>query len=210
MFTATSLLISAISVLIASTVHEFAHAYTAHKLGDLTPKINGRLTLNPFAHIDPLGALSLLILRFGWSKPVPINSYNFENPRWGTAITALAGPTSNIVLAFIVGKVLLLLLPSIALISTEEVTAWIILALYNFVYVNCALAIFNLIPIPPLDGSNILLAILPINFRYYWRQLEQYGIYILLILILPFSPLSPITSRILSNAITRLANFIVF
>lgn len=210
MFSAITILFSTVSVLIASTIHEFAHAYTAHKLGDLTPKINGRLTLNPLAHIDPIGALSLLILRFGWSKPVPINSYNFKNPKWGTALTAIAGPVSNIAVAFITGKLVFLIIPALAPVNSGELSINIGLFLYNFIYINCALAIFNLIPIPPLDGSKILFAIIPVKFRYYWRQIEKYGIYILLILILPFSPLSSITTSLLSNTITTLVKFIFF
>lgn len=141
------------SILIASTVHEYAHAYSAYKLGDPTAKAEGRLTLNPLKHIDPIGALSMILFRFGWSKPVPINEYNFEKRETYTALTALAGPVSNLILASLAGLTNYIL--------NLNPNSLIVFLLYIFTTINIALAIFNLIPIPPLDGHKVVRALLP-------------------------------------------------
>ncbi len=200
------------ALLIASSVHEFSHAWAAYKLGDYTAKMEGRLTLNPLAHIDPIGALMMIVARIGWSKPVPINEYNFKNRITGTALTALAGPASNIILAFLLSIILKLfysdfvstifqngVFNSITVTSASNVIPSILLVL---IFVNISLGVFNLIPIPPLDGHKIFRAIIPASLRYYWEALEKYGIWIIIILFFPLSPLAYITGSFLAFAIS--------
>lgn len=183
------------SILVASTLHEYAHGLAAYKLGDPTAKAAGRLTLNPLAHIDPIGALAMIFFRFGWSKPVPINEYNFKKGELGTAITALAGPFSNFLLASLCG-----LANWILKIDAGSIGG---LFLLTFTTINLALAFFNLIPIPPLDGHKIVRAILPTKLRYYWQQMERFQIIFLVILILPVTPSGSIASIFMSFFISR-------
>lgn len=197
------------SFLIASTVHEFAHAYTAYKLGDLTAKINGRMTLNPLAHIDPVGALMMIFARFGWSKPVPVNEYNFKNPVIGTALTALAGPVSNFILAVFGAIPLRFLMHSKELNSDTLSVNFLTTTFITFILVNLSLGIFNLIPLPPLDGHKIVRAFLPEQLRYYWDGLNKYGIWILVFMFLPFSPLSYVINLVLETTIFGLLNFLL-
>lgn len=195
-------LIAVPSILIASTIHEYAHALTAFKLGDPTAKAEGRLTLNPIKHIDPIGALCMVLFRFGWSKPVPINEYNFEKREFYTALTALAGPVSNLVLASIAGLVNHFL--------TLDGNSLIVYLLYIFATINIALAIFNLLPIPPLDGHKIVRAILPKNLRYYWEKLEKYSLILILLLILPFSPLQKPVFSFIGNTLDTFLRILGF
>ena len=134
------------------TFHEFSHAWAAYKLGDPTPKIMGRLTLNPLAHLDPLGTIFLFLAGFGWGKPVFHNPKYFQNPNRDTLITALAGPFANILIAFI------FLIPfRIALIINPEIVSiWLFNLFYYIVFINLLLAAFNILPIPPLDGSKVI------------------------------------------------------
>lgn len=189
--------IQIISVLIASSIHEFAHALVADKLGDATPKANGRLTLNPLAHIDPIGAISLWLFKFGWSKPVPINPRNFDNPTLGTALVSVAGPVSNIITA-IIAAFIIRWIPSLAIY------------LFPFIFINCALALFNLIPIAPLDGSKIVSALLPINLRLKWEELENYGPILLILLILPFSPIYPLFTVYMQEGLKAFVKLLLF
>lgn len=179
------------SILIASTLHEYAHALTAVKFGDPTPKAYGRLTLNPLAHIDPIGALSMILLRFGWSKPVPIDTRNFDNERLGIALTSLAGPASNILM--------LLLTALVNHLFTNSTTPLLSTFLTTFGMINLVLAIFNLIPIPPLDGHKIVGAMLPKKLSYYWDSLEKYYIVFILILILPIFGFGSIASLLIGT-----------
>jgi Zn-dependent protease len=192
------ILFSIPSILIASTVHEYAHAYTAYLLGDATAKMNGRMTLNPLAHIDPVGAIMMVLVRFGWSKPVPINEYNFENPVIGTAITSLAGPASNLLLAIITAIPLRIMLASTPLNSGSLDLGFVSLLLLTFIVVNISLAVFNLLPIPPLDGHKIVRAFLPENLRHHWERMQVYGMWILILLFFPISPLYKYTVGLLS------------
>ncbi len=190
------------TILIASTVHEYAHGWVAYKLGDPTAKAAGRLTLNPLKHIDPLGALCMILFRFGWSKPVPINEYNFERREVDTALTALAGPVSNILLALLTALINFIFKP-----DSSSIFAVILIV---FASINISLAVSNLLPIPPLDGHKIVRALLPKKLRYYWEKLEKFSIFIILIFILPISPLSVWTSNFLSSTITKLLSILGF
>ncbi len=163
----TELVLTALAVLITLTIHEYCHGYAAYKLGDNTAKNFGRLTLNPIHHIDPIGAICMLFFHIGWAKPVPINPRNFKNPKRDFAITALAGPLSNLIMAFLFSGIYLL---SFALFRNVNfagqsiafnIVKNILLFLSLMFNVNIGLAIFNLIPVPPLDGSRILNVILP-------------------------------------------------
>jgi Zn-dependent protease len=183
------------SILIASTIHEYAHGLAAFKLGDPTAKAAGRLTLNPLAHIDPIGALAMIIFRFGWSKPVPINEYNFERRELGTAITALAGPVSNIIVVGICA-----LINRLFDIDLDTIGGTFLM---TFAVINLALAFFNLLPIPPLDGHKIVRAILPKGLRYYWEQIEKFQIILLVILIIPITPMGSLASIYMSVTISQ-------
>lgn len=161
------------AIMLALTVHEYAHGWVAYRLGDNTAQRAGRLTLNPVAHVDWLGLLLLFVAGFGWAKPVPVNPSNLRgNVKHSMLLVALAGPLSNLILAIAAALILGLVgLPS---------DFWLLL-LYQLIYINVVLAIFNLIPIPPLDGSKILAGLLP--GRQEWLiTLEQYGVLVLLLL----------------------------
>jgi Zn-dependent protease len=172
------------SLVISITVHEFAHAFAADKLGDPTPRVQGRLSLNPLAHLDPLGTIMILIAWFGWGKPVMFDPYNLKNPRRDAAFIGLAGPVSNFILATLL-SILLRILPLPPLIQ---------LVFVYIIYLNLILGIFNLIPIHPLDGGKILIGFLPKNLALEWNAvLNQYGMLILIFLIFPFTGRSPIS-----------------
>lgn len=188
------------TILIASTVHEYAHGWAAFKLGDPTAKAAGRLTLNPLKHIDPIGAVSMVLFRFGWSKPVPINEYNFEKRELGTALTALAGPVSNMLLALLGGLLNWVIRPD----------GILFVILFVFVSINISLAVFNLLPIPPLDGHKIVRALLPKKIRYYWEKMERYSVFIILLFILPISPLSAWTSTFLTTVLSKILSLLGF
>ncbi len=166
-------------LLLALTVHEYFHGYVAYRMGDPTAKFAGRLTFNPLKHIDPFGFLAFLIFRFGWAKPVPINPYNFNNYRKGIIYTSIAGPLSNFVLAFVFGFSLRILHHST--ISHQLMPLWIMLQL-GLIY-NLILCVFNLIPVPPLDGSKVLFHLLPEKYSYVLDYLERYGFVFLIALI---------------------------
>ncbi len=170
-----------IAILIAFTVHEFAHAKVASELGDPTAELAGRLTLNPMAHLDPIGTLLILIVGFGWGKPVPIDTFNLKNPRRDSAIIAAAGPISNFILV-IIGSLILHLLQLVELspsyIIGLQLLAWLI-------RMNLMLGIFNLLPFAPLDGFKFVGGLLPKNSAKEWYGLERYGIIFLLFFIFP-------------------------
>lgn len=150
-------------IFIVLPFHEWAHGFVAYLLGDKTAKYSGRLSFSPLAHVDPFGALCLLLFNFGWAKPVPVNPNNFKRPKLGMAITALAGPAANVI-ASVVGGLLLHLLvffiPS-ALYSSSGFIYYVSVFLVQYIAINACLAVFNLVPIPPLDGSKILFMFLP-------------------------------------------------
>lgn len=167
-----------IVLIIAFTIHELAHAVTADYLGDPTPRRMGRITLNPLKHLDPIGTLLLIVAGFGWAKPVMVNPMNMRgNPRTSMAIVAAAGPLSNLILATI-GAMFV----RFGLVSFTEASSALSVSflLGEFIWINLILAFFNMIPIPPLDGSKILFAILPGELVYRLRPLEQFGFLILM------------------------------
>lgn len=175
-FGITSLLISLPGIIIALAFHEYAHALTAYLMGDNTAKLYGRLTLNPVAHLDPLGFLCLIVTRrFGWAKPVPVNELNFRDRRRGLLLVSLAGPMSNFFLAFVIAAVYKIIYYNVGpLILNMLKIAYII---------NLGLGVFNLIPIPPLDGSNIVNAFLTNRQRYTLRRYSAYSNIILILLV---------------------------
>ncbi|HEX7320058.1 MAG TPA: site-2 protease family protein [bacterium] len=173
------LIMSLPPLLLALTIHEFCHGYAALKMGDPTAKYAGRLTFNPIKHIDWFGFLAFLLFRFGWAKPVPVDPRNFYNYRKGILITSLAGPLSNFLLAVPFGLVLRLL-PDITAVKFLYPLA--VMLQLGLLY-NLILCAFNLIPVPPLDGSKVLFSLLPTSFAPVELWLERYGVIILLGLI---------------------------
>ena len=176
------MLLSVIPILICITIHELAHGLTAYALGDDTAKRMGRLTLNPLRHIDLVGFLMLLVVRFGWAKPVPVNMLNFKRPKLGMAITALAGPVSNFLLAALI---LLFQVPMTPLLLQGSGVGFHVAGtLQTTAIISIFLGIFNLLPIPPLDGSKILFSFLR-DTRYNWlMRYERYGMFLIFALIL--------------------------
>ena len=178
------MLMIAIRLLIIFTIlpiHEYAHAFAARKMGDNTALMHGRLTLNPLAHVDIFGAIFLMLFGFGWAKPVPVNMYRFKNPKQGMALTALAGPACNFLLAgvflFLYG---LLFYP---LHTGGAVAETILQLIYTTAYLSLSLAVFNLIPIPPLDGSKVLFSLIPDESYFKLMRYERYGMILLLVLV---------------------------
>ncbi len=166
----------------AITVHEFAHGYAACKLGDPTAKNSGRLTLNPLSHLDPIGALCMVIFGFGWAKPVPINPFYFRNRKRDTAIVSLAGPGANIVLTFASTVIFVPLVILTGFFPGNAVLNFLIGTMYQLAMLNIGFAVFNLIPFPPLDGSKILGALLPYSTYMKLLSYERYGFPVLIIL----------------------------
>lgn len=169
-----------VALLIAITVHEFAHAAMAFYLGDPTAKHTGRLTLNPFAHLDLWGTLLLLFVGFGWGKPVPFNPYNLRDQKYGPALVSLAGPAANFVMIVVFGLLLKFVYPLTGLGSDNAL--YILLSIV--IVLNAILMVFNLIPIPPLDGSKLLFAVLPDSLADFKAMLERWGLLILIALLL--------------------------
>lgn len=194
-------------ILLALTVHEFSHGYVAYLIGDSTAKNSGRLTLNPIAHIDPLGFIMLMFAGFGWAKPVPVNPYLFDiDRRKGTMLVSLAGPASNIIMA-----ILLTLIFALVIRFTGSLNNVVQQLFVSAISINLVLAVFNLFPIPPLDGSKIVMSLFPSRFEQTFHELERYS-FILLIALLFLGVirriLFPIVS-VLFNLLMGLVYFII-
>lgn len=177
-----SLLISVFCVLLSISIHEFAHGYMAYKLGDDTARVMGRLSVNPLHHLDPIGALCLLFFHFGWAKPVPVNPSKFTKVKikTGMVLTAIAGPLANFILGFIA---MILIRVVILYMADFAVSELLFIILYTLVIMNVGLGLFNLIPIPPLDGSKVLNALLPARIYFKIMQYERYGTLLLILFI---------------------------
>ncbi len=194
-----------LGLVVSLTIHEFAHAWVADKLGDPTPRYKNRVTLNPLAHLDPIGSLAILLVGFGWGKPVPFDPYNLKNPVADTAKIAVAGPLSNILFA-------------ILLAAFANINASVGFAPIGFVFavtqlligLNVALAIFNLIPIHPLDGGKILVAFLPkVTALEYDQFMHRYGMFVLLMLVLPLAGGTSPVSQLLGPVVAFVSTLII-
>lgn len=191
-------IINALAFIIALTIHEFSHAYVADKLGDPTPRSYGRLTLNPLAHLDPLGTLAIIFIGFGWAKPVPFDPYNLRNPKQDSLLISLAGPASNLILAIILSLVIKIIPPTII----GDILLYIMMG-------NIGIAIFNIIPVFPLDGEKILTGLLPDSLATEFQNImRQYGTIILVLMLLPIaggtSPIIALISPVISFVVKLL------
>lgn len=195
-----SLLIIAPPILFALTVHEYAHGWVAYKYGDPTAKNAGRLTLNPLSHLDPLGTIMLFLVHLGWAKPVPVNPYYLRNPKKDLIWVSLAGPGANILTALACGLIIRLIHPvsGYLMFGSSSFSVFALMLVYGMM-INLVLAFFNLIPLPPLDGSKILMGLLPSQYEYKMEQLERFGPFLLIgiIMVTSFAGI-PILSWILS------------
>ena len=187
------LLAAAVIILVGFPVHEFSHAFAAYRLGDSTAKYQGRLSLNPIVHFDPLGGTILIVstllagFPIGWAKPTPVNTYNLRGGRRGDIIVSLAGPLSNLILAAVVAIPLRLVVHDPALmaqIDSNQALSVIFGAAEFFLFINIVLAVFNFLPIPPLDGWHALLGLVDPRTAFNLRQFEQYGFVLLLLIVI--------------------------
>ena len=201
------------AILIALTFHELSHGFVAYRLGDTTAKSQGRLSLNPLHHLDPIGTLCLLFVGFGWAKPVPVNPYALhKKPHSGMAWVAAAGPASNLCMALIGGIFMLIYLRTIGYgwLFETGFTFELYLGLFfmYFIQINIVLMVFNLIPVPPLDGSRIVSAFLPSGARMRYNMIERYGTLIMLLLcVVPIGG-TTVISRILNTPVSFLTDLI--
>ncbi|MBT8330471.1 MAG: site-2 protease family protein [Desulfofustis sp.] len=186
MNTVSQLIIMAPPLLLALTLHEYAHGYVAYRLGDPTARDAGRLTLNPLSHLDPIGTIAFFFIKFGWAKPVPVNPYYFKNPRKDMLWVALAGPITNLLLAVASAVLLKGLIGTASVIPYTPMLEAILVPLYNMliasVWINLVLCIFNFLPIPPLDGGRILTGLLPEDMARTYASFERYGFIVILLL----------------------------
>ena len=178
----TELILTVLAIVPAMCFHEYAHGWVSYKLGDPSPKYDGRLSLNPLRHIDPIGALFLIIFNFGWAKPVMVNPRYYKNPKQGMALVALAGPVANFILALVC-----LIVTNVIFKVTGGSVSTVVYLIYQFfmlsALVNVGLGVFNLIPLPPLDGSKVLAMFLPAKWYYKYLQFEQWGFVLLFLLL---------------------------
>jgi len=189
------------AIIIGITIHEFSHAYVSSKLGDPTPRLQGRVTLNPLSHLEPFGLITLIIFGFGWGRPVQIEPRYYKNPSRDRLLVSFAGPLSNLLVLIIVSLILRF--------SGNIQWEWYWTLCLYIVQINAMLCIFNLLPIPPLDGSKILLELLPIKDKYVWYyRLQQYAMPIFLILV--FTNIIDFILNPLINMLISLAMFIIW
>lgn len=210
-----SVLLSLPVIVLSLCLHETAHGWVAYKLGDPTAHNLGRLTLNPLKHLDPIGFIFMLLFGIGWAKPVPINTRHFKNPRVGMALSGIAGPVSNLLLGFL-GMVLYVLTIVICIVAGVDPWAitWttvLLLFLEVLAFMNIALAVFNLIPVPPFDGSRFAYVFLPTKWYFKVMQYERYtGIVIMVIIFvlsrIGYNPISIVVDFIMDNTM----NFLIF
>lgn len=191
------MLLSLPGIIIAITFHEIAHGYAAESMGDMTARNAGRLSLNPLAHLDPIGVLSMVLFGFGWARPVPVNSLNFRNRRKGIILVSLSGCIANLVLGFVALFVLYLV--------SSFANPYLYQILYYLYFYNIVFAVFNLIPIPPLDGSQILYEFLPYKGRQVFERIARYGWVILLLFVW-----SGVFSFIISPIVNLIGSFYNF
>ena len=179
-FMLVDILLRVVPILLSLTVHELAHGLMAFALGDDTAKQQRRLSLNPLRHVDPVGFIMLLVFRFGWAKPVPVNMNNFKRPKFGMALTAFAGPLSNFLFAALI---LLFQVPLIQLWLADGARHYIAVTLFNTASISVFLGLFNLLPVPPLDGSKIVFSVLGDRLHAKLMHYERFGIFFLMALI---------------------------
>ncbi len=178
----TDMLLAVIPALICITLHELSHGYVAYKLGDNTAKNMGRLTLNPIKHIDVFGLVMMVVFKFGWAKPVPVDMRNFKNPKRDMALTALAGPVSNILIGCVVLFIYGLVYLPCSFAGTELADS-LLYVVYITAYLSLALALFNILPVPPLDGSKVLFSLMSDESYMKLMRYERYGMVLLLLLV---------------------------
>ncbi len=211
-----NLILTLPAVLLAISVHETAHGYAAYKMGDPTAKYSGRLSLNPLAHFDLIGFLCMLFFHFGWAKPVPINPDNFKDRKKGVILVSLAGPVSNLAMAIISAVILGIvgqftgfaaLFSNVTSLKGLNV---LIVMLYYCIIINVGLMIFNLIPIPPLDGSRVLTEFLPGRIKYKFYRYERYSFLVLLLIIYTgiLDPILNFFTNLILQPIFKIVNFI--
>ncbi len=179
-----TLLLIAPPILLALTFHEYAHAYVAHRYGDDTAKLSGRLSLNPLRHLDPLGTIMIFLVHFGWAKPVPVNPLRLQNPKKDMLWISAAGPLANMILALISGLALRVLFATVGMPTEHSLMGLLMFMVVMSLQINLALAVFNILPIAPLDGSKILAGLLPARYENAIAQLERYGPFVLIGLII--------------------------
>lgn len=201
-----TLVLRLIIALIALPIHEYAHGYIAYRMGDYTAERQGRLTLNPLAHFDPIGTIAIVLFGFGWAKPVPINPINFENPKKGMMISSLAGPLSNIGLAFIAMVLYKFSYIPVYLGASGAFLATVQTFLLLMISINITLGVFNLIPIPPLDGSRIATYFLP--QRIYFKIMQYENIIFIALLIALWFGVFDLPINIVSSAVTGILDYI--